>query len=129
MAELAQQAGIVWAVVRGDMLSLRSPPQVLWYLANRLLTQQQQEPSLSSKDLELLRCLRDAIPYPFTGPLHGEAFEYLTLVSEVCRRSLLAGGVTAVPAVSTAFCAHSVCIVWQLVWISHVFSEWCCASP
>jgi hypothetical protein len=96
VAEAALRTGIVWAVERGDLLSLRCAPQLMWYLADALVQQQWNLQSLTNTEVLLLRDVRDAIPYPFNQSLTGEPFEYLTLVSEACRRSLLAEHKTAV---------------------------------
>ena len=103
VAEAALRTGIVWAVKRGDLLSLRCAPQLMWYLADALLKQQWNSQSLTDTEVHLLRCVRDAIPYPFNESLTGKPFEYLTLVSEACRRSLLAEHKTAVRLDSCVF--------------------------
>ena len=104
LAEASQQTGTVWAsplawtFSHGERLSLRCPPDILWHLAQGLMSHQRHRPSLPKDQLRLLRRVRDTTLQAFNQPLHGDAFVDLSLVAEACRRSLLAEHNTVVRA-------------------------------
>ena len=77
-----------------DVFSLQSPPQLIKLLMDEL--QLPRNDKLDHNQLNLLEYISDAFPYPFAEAMHGETFQDLVLVCQVCRHSLIAEGKCAV---------------------------------
>ena len=70
------------------VFSLHSPPQLIKLLVTQL--QIPRDDKLNHNQRNLLGYISDAFPFPYAEAMHGETFQDLMLVSQVCRHSLVA---------------------------------------
>ena len=98
LGKAVRMLGVVYALPHGNdrSVSLRCSPQIICSITDELLSQQELCQQLSDSDKHLLASLRSACSYPFSWSLVGEPFEELTIMSELCRRDLIAAGKTEV---------------------------------
>ena len=90
----ASESSVSESIKSEGFISLQTPPQLIKLLTVALqLTHRDQ---LDNSQLNLLRYIGDAFPYPFAEAMHGETFHNFMLVCQVCRHSLIAEGKCAV---------------------------------
>ena len=98
LGKAVRMLGVIYAVPlsNGRSVSLRCPPQIMCSLADDLLRQDELCQHLSDSERHLVASLRSACSYPFNWSLEGAPFEELAIMSEVCRRDVIAAGKTEV---------------------------------